>query len=458
MRTFRIASLVAVGAISLPLLTSSTSAVAASPRTVPRIGTQLAILKGSDTTDIHNLGFGSSVAVSGTTAVVGAPLSPNGAGEAYVFTETAGVWKQTAVLAGSDTVTDDQFGHSVAVSGTTAVVGAPIHANVAGRAYVFTRTTAGWKQAAELKGSGTIAGEAFGESVAISGTTVVVGASGHAKNAGRAYVFTETSGVWKQTAVLKGSDTAAYDEFGRSVAISGTTAVVGGEGHADVAGRAYVFTRTANGWKQAAELEGSDTAAVDAFGYSVAISGSNIVVGTPGHLKDAGRAYVFTKTSTGWKQAAELRGSDTVADDFFGESVAISGASVVVGSSHSSTGAAYVFTKTAAGWKEVAEMKDPAAAALNEVDEFGASVAISGATIVVGACYDVICHGGAYVFDRTATGWKWAAELNGSDTVTGGSSGDGDWFGASVAISGTTAVVGAPLHAGAAGRAYVFEA
>ena len=238
----------------------------------------------------------------------------------YVFTETAAGWKQTAELKGSDTVAGDHFGYSVALSGTAAVVGAPVHALSAGRAYVFTETAGTWKQVAELKGSDTVAGDFFGYSVALSGSTAVVGAYVHANSAGRAYVFTETATGWKQAAELKGSDTVAGDAFGGSVAISGTTVVVGALSHANNAGRAYVFTETTAGWKQIAELKGSDTVAGDFFGYSVALSGSIAVVGAPVALS-AGRAYVFTETAAGWKQIAELKGSDTVAGDYFGYSV-----------------------------------------------------------------------------------------------------------------------------------------
>jgi hypothetical protein len=108
------------------------------------------------------------------------------------------------------------------------------------RAYVFTKTASGWKQTAELKGSGTVTDGLFGLSVAISGTTAVVGANGHAK-AGRAYVFIETTTGWHQVAELKGSDAVVGDDFGSSVAISGTTAIVGANGHAKNTGRVYVF-------------------------------------------------------------------------------------------------------------------------------------------------------------------------------------------------------------------------
>jgi hypothetical protein len=173
------------------------------------------------------------------------------------------------------------------------VVGAEGYANDAGAAYVFTETGNSWKQVAELKGFDTVVGDNFGSSVAVSGSTAVVGAFDHAKKAGRAYVFTNTAGVWKETAELKGSDTTAGDFFGYSVAISGTTAIVGAENIANKAGAAYVLTKTSAAWPQVAEVEGSDTAAGDWFGSSVAISGTTAVVGASGHAKYAGEAYVF---------------------------------------------------------------------------------------------------------------------------------------------------------------------
>jgi hypothetical protein len=116
------------------------------------------------------------------TAVVGVP-----AHGAYVFTETATGWKQTAKLTGSDKVAADGFGESVAISGATAVVGA---VGQAGRAYLFTDTRAGWKQVGDVKVvSGIVTGDDFGVSAAISGTTAVVGAPLHAGQAGRVYLF-----------------------------------------------------------------------------------------------------------------------------------------------------------------------------------------------------------------------------------------------------------------------------
>jgi hypothetical protein len=356
-----------------------------------------------------------------------------------------------AELEGSDTVVGDGIGSSVAISGTTAIVGAYDHAKDAGRAYVFSKTGSGWHQVAELQGADTVAGDEFGSSVAISGMTAVVGAGDHADHAGSAYVFTKTPGGWKQAAELQGSDTIAGDYFGWSVAISGTTAVVGAYGHAHSAGRAYVFTKTPGGWKQDAELQGDDSLAGDQFGSSVAISGTTAVVGATNRAAASGRAYMFTKTGSGWKQAAEVKGSDTVSGNHFGWSVAISGATAIVGAflQANSAGRAYVFTGTSSGWKQDAELAGSDTVA---GDGFGISVAMTGTAIIVGATGHAASAGRAYVFKGTPSGWKQAAELVGSDTAAG------DEFGFSVGISGTTAVVGAPVHAGHAGRAYLLEA
>ena len=205
---------------------------------------------------------------------------------------------QLAELKASDTVKGDHFGSAVAISGTTVVVGAALHAG-AGRAYVFTKTAAGWRQNAELAGSGTAEGDSFGASVAVSGTTLVIGGDGHALGAGRAYVFTKTPGGWRQAAELVGADTVAGDNFGSSVAIAGATIVVGAAGHARQTGRAYVFAKTPTGWRQAAELVGSGSVIGDNFGNSVAIAGATIAVGAVGYALGTGRAYVFTETPTG---------------------------------------------------------------------------------------------------------------------------------------------------------------
>ena len=130
---------------------------------------------------------------------------------------------------------------------------------------------------AELKGSGIVAPDSFGISVAISGTTVVIGSQG--PGSGRAFVFTRTGVVWHQVAEFKGPGLQANDGFGNAVGSSGSTIIVGAPRHASLAGRAFVFARTKGGWNKGVLLQGSGTLAGDSFGTDVAISAAAILVG-----------------------------------------------------------------------------------------------------------------------------------------------------------------------------------
>jgi hypothetical protein len=347
--------------------------------------------------------FGTSVAVSGNTIVVGAPAvasASSGRGRAYVFTKSATGWHETAALAGSGSIAHDWFGDAVAISGRTIVVGAPSVSVLTpglGRAYVFTKIATGWHQAGVLEGPGTRPGDLFGVTVAISGRTIVVGAPSSASKAGAAYVFTSAGRGWRAEE-LKGYDTATKDDFGDSVAVSGSTVVVGAFNHAAEAGRAYVFTKGPMRWRQVAELKGSDTVAGDGFGVAVAISGETVAVGSGLAASDAGRGYLFTKGATGWHQAAELVGSGSVAGDGFGDSVAVSGRFVVVGAFAYATGAgqAYLFVKKPTGWRQGTDL---AGSTTPGDDEFGYSVAVSGTTIAVGAYGHGSGVGRVYVFE-----------------------------------------------------------
>jgi ketosteroid isomerase-like protein len=462
------------------------------------------------------------------------PLAPQGISDE----EWQGITSQIAsndpitYLKASNTDGGDEFGYSVAISGDTIVVGAyeedssatgvngnqqDNSANGAGAAYVFTRDRQGsWSQQAYLKASNTDAEDSFGRSVAISGDTIVVGAYGEASsatgvngnqqddsapNAGAAYVFRrDGQGSWSQQAYLKASNTDAADLFGSSVAISGDTIVVGAwkedssatgvngnqqDNSATDSGAAYVFTRDSQGsWSQQAYLKASNTDVKDFFGFGIAISGDTIVVGAYGEDSSAtgvngnqqdnsasyaGAAYVFRRDSQGsWSQQAYLKASNTDEQDQFGESVAISGDTIVVGAeweassatgvdgnqqdnSASHAGAAYVFTRDSQGsWSQQAYLK---ASNTDTQDYFGFGIAISGDTIVVGAYGEASSAtgvngnqqdnsawraGAAYVFRRDGQGsWSQQAYLKASNTYTQ------DYFGWSIAISGDTIVVGA---------------
>jgi hypothetical protein len=302
-------------------------------------------------------------------------------GAAYVFVLSGGVWSQQAELTGSS-VSGGEFGFSVAIDGSTVVVGAPYQTGVSGAAYVFVRSGSSWSQQAELTGSGA-AGGGFGWSVAISGSTVVVGAD----NERAAYVFVQSSTGWSQQARLTapGSPYA----FGISVALDGSTLVVGACGNANplrppkTPGAAYVFLSSGTAWSQQAKLTPSNNTAGDYFGYRVAVSGSTAVVGAP--YQNA--AYVFAQSGTNWSQQATLTSTDGA--HLYGVSVALYGSTALVGSSSNE---ADMFVRSGTAWPQQAKLT-PSDSAL-----FGISVAINGSTAVVGAEDNNSYEGAAYVF------------------------------------------------------------
>ncbi|HJT27177.1 MAG TPA: FG-GAP repeat protein [Pyrinomonadaceae bacterium] len=360
--------------------------------------------------------FGRPVAVSGSTIVVGAPFDNIGAndnqGSAYVFNRQGGSWVETQKLTASDGATFDLFGLSVAISGSTIVVGSEgddIGGNLEqGSAYVFRRQGGSWIETQKLTVSDGASGDSFGSSVAVSGSTIVVAAIlgdvGANQDQGSAHVFDLHGGSWVETQRLTASDGATFDQFGTSIAVSGSTIVVGAPfaeiGPTFEEGAAYVFNHQGGSWVETQKLIVSDPGVFDLFGQSVAVSGSIIVVGRPiGGNFDQGSAHVFSRQGQTWVETQKLTASDGAEIDFFGWSVAASGSKVVVGAPFGGTvdeGSAYVFNHQGGSWVETQRLT---ASEREEGDEFGDSVAVSGSTVVVGAPFGGnFNQGAAYVF------------------------------------------------------------
>ena len=290
-----------------------------------------------------------------------------------------------------------------------------------------------------IKASNTGASDAFGQSVAISDDTVVVGARYEdgpgGSNTGAAYVFVRDGDDWVEEAILRASNAAPEDSFGYSVAISGDTIVVGAIGRDDVAsgaGGAYVFVRNSGTWTEQAFLTRSVAGANDFFGWSVGVSGDTVVVGAPNFdinpspAGNEGQAYVFTRTGTTWSAPTSINPTSRtlVGGAEFGNSVSIDGSTIVIGAIDQSTtvstsGAAYVFTGSGASWSEQAEL---AASDRANGDQFARSVAVSGDTVVVGAPTEdtspLTDQGAAYVFVRSGTTWSQQQKLLASDSAT----------------------------------------
>lgn len=428
------------------------------------------------------LTFGSSGEISGT------PTESAAAAE-YTVSVTSGLtgkvaatakfnfeiekWSQEAYLKAPNTDTLDQFGYSAAVSGDTVVVGTGLEdsnqttitngatasgdnsAANSGAVYVFKRSGTSWAHEAYLKAPNGEAGDTFGDSVAISGDTIVVGvpnedsnqttitngatasSNNAAANSGAVYVFKRSGTSWAQEAYLKAPNAEAGDRFGWSVAVNGDTIAVGalyedsnqtsitngtsasGDNSETDSGAVYIFKRTGVTWAQEAYVKASNAEAADSFGASVAVDADTLVVGAP--LEDSGQKTI-TNGTTASSDNARL-----------------------------GAGAVYVYKRTGSTWAQEAYLKAPNAEIENNL---GSAVAISGDTIIAGASGEnsnqttitngptassnesAIKAGAAFVFKRTGTQWAQEAYLKASNAEAD------DYYGLVVGLSGDTAVVG----------------
>jgi hypothetical protein len=372
-------------------------------------------------------------------------------------------WIEKQKLLASDGATNEFFGYTVSLDGDTALIGAPTrYSTDTGSAYVFTRTTGTWTQQAKLLASDGVTGDDFGRSVSLSGDTALIGAyydDDNGEHSGSAYVFARTGTTWTQQAKLTASDGAADDWFGESVALDGDTALIGAHGDDNNGpgyGSAYVFTRTGTTWTQQAKLLVSNAAG--GFGCSVSLSGDTALIGVISEIENEtiyGSAYVFTRTGTTWTQQAKLFASDGAALDLFGTSVALSGDTALIGAENDNdngfwSGSAYVFARTGTTWTQQQKLL---ASDGSFGDSFGVSVSLDGDTALIGALYDSDkgdSAGSAYLFTRTGTTWVQQQKLLASDGAPANN------FGCSVSLSGDTALIGARYGAQNKGSAYVF--
>ena len=411
--------------------------------------------------------FGTSVGISSGTILIGSPGKNSRIGAAYVFTNQCGQWAQVQKPIASVGFTLSSFSFSVGISGDTIVVGAPENPHLsAGAAYIFERNQGGadnWGQVKILTASDRRDSGRFGWSVGISGDTVVAGGIG-GNPTGAAYIFERNQGGpnnWGEVKILTASDVAVGDGFGSSVAINGGRIVAGAAGKNSKTGAAYIFERNQGGpdnWGQVKILTASDGAANDFFGNSLEISADTVVVGASGKNSNTGAAYIFDRNQGGannWGQVRKLTASDGAPTDLFGASVGISGDTVVAGAygKNTRTGAAYIFKRNQGGTDNWGQVKKLTASNAAAEDKFGYSVGISGSRVVVGESGKNSGIGVAYIFGSNQGGtdnWGQIQVLTASDGVIG------DAFGLSVGISGDTVLVGAYGKNAQTGASYIF--
>jgi hypothetical protein len=326
--------------------------------------------------------FGFDVAISGDTALVGAPDDDvNGVdqGSAYVFVRSGTTWIQQAKLTANDGAAGDAFGNAVSISGNTAVIGAPNRVDASGAAYVFVRSGATWTQQAMLLEDPDkyYAFTGFGYAVDVDGDTILVGL--YAYDPG-VYVFVRTGSTWTKQARLPTTTNRG------GVAIQGNTAVVGNGQDKSFKYHAYVFVRSGSVWTEQAKLYPKDQAIVNG---SVDISGETVVLGTSGYSAALpGGASVFVRSGTAWAEQAKLTPTDplTVAD--LG-AVVLEGDTAVLSATFKNPdfvgvnqGAAYVFTRKAGAWSQQSKLT---VKNITPNRDYGYALSFSGGTVMLGS-------------------------------------------------------------------------
>ncbi len=356
--------------------------------------------------------FGRSVAIDGDVAIVGATFDDdNGlsSGSAYVFRFDGLGWTQEQKLTAPDGVLNDFFGDAVSIEGNVAVVGArlsdPGGAGDAGAAYVFRFDGLAWVQEAKLVAGDAQAGDQFGTDVSVYGDTVVVGAPLHdalGSSSGAAYAFRYNGASWSQEQKLTAADTAAGDQFGYAVSVSGDAAIVTSPRDNGHTGAAYAFGRSGTVWTEDAKLLAPDGAGSDVFGWDAAFDGSAALISSTPSTSKAGSAYVFRNDGS-WSFEQKLTASDGFTSDAYGWSVSICGGIAAVGAradndSGSASGSAYVYQFDGSVWNEALKL---VASDGQSNDNFGWSVAVCGSAIIgsVGDDDNGTNAGAAYIFE-----------------------------------------------------------
>lgn len=346
--------------------------------------------------------FGVSVALHGTTAMVGAQQAKigdnSGQGAVYVFEKSDGVWTRTQKLVSDDGQANDLFGDAIAFSGDTALIGAygaTINDNFAqGAVYVFTFAEGTWTQTQKIFLDDGQSNDNFGYSIGLSGTTAIIGADGAKVGTnefqGAAFVYDGASGSWTRTQKLTAGDGWIGDIFGYSVALDGDRAMIGAYGNNGYQGAVYVFGRSDGAWTQTQKLLAGDGSPNTYFGYATALSGSTLLVGAwggnPGGNDMQGSVYVFTGSDGTWTQTQQLTASDGLPHDKFGHSVALQGTTALIGadgwSNSSAQGAVYAFDGSSGAFVETQRFVASDGA---PSFQFGLPVTLDGDTALVGS-------------------------------------------------------------------------
>lgn len=350
--------------------------------------------------------MGASVAIDGNWAIAATPGDEFGgvdAGAAHVFQLNGNVWSNFQRIVPASLAPGSQLG-AVAISGNTIVLGANLYANAVGRAWVYTFNGNSWVLSAELNAPLPTVGEKFGTAVAISNGVIAVGAprnSVASSQAGAVYLYSGGGFATVQTVYPQavGAETLVQGEFGSSVALEGTTLIVGAPfpNSAVTRGEAVYIYRQSGTFGFAQKIINNDGGGAKRFGNAVALSGNRLIIGAPFYSSntnsEVGRAYLYSRASAAANydsvNFAMLNPADPGVKDHFGQAVFINATNSFVGAPDKTfdqlakVGAVYMYNTAGTQTFKIRSRK-----ADRENDSFGTAIAVGNGWLISGAFND----------------------------------------------------------------------
>ncbi|HVZ95163.1 MAG TPA: hypothetical protein VG797_11705 [Phycisphaerales bacterium] len=361
------------------------------------------------------------------------------------------------------------FGASVALSGDFAAVGSPLAMDGGagqGAVDLFRRDAGAWAFEQRVHSNAPVGGQQFGRVLAMDGTTLVVGSpfdtgpAGFTQGSVTVFVRTGGGGVpWQFQARILAPDAGAGHHFGASAAVEGDTLIAGAPFNSSggtSSGAAYIFTRVAGVWSFSTKLLASDFFD-ESFGTAAAISGDRIVIGDDSGA-DRGRAHVFRRVGGVWSQEALL--DPAMFGDAFSTplclkgDVLIAGAKLRRGPSGSAQGSAFIYERGTGGWALRNEVRSPTPA---QGQQFGSAVALDDGMVMVVSPFvnsSGSARGVVHVYERGESGWSF------SESITPPLPGEREQFGSACAADDGVFLCGAPAQfpsGGSTGSAWVFQ-
>ncbi|MEI7606316.1 MAG: caspase family protein [Rhodospirillaceae bacterium] len=425
--------------------------------------TDLASTSGQLVTSSTN--FGHSVAINSTYALIGTWQYAAGRGNAYLYNITGG-WLDLSSTANQPITSmssSSGFGYSVSLNSTYALIGASAISNHGG-AYLYNLSggASAWTDLVSTSGAPSLAANAgFGGSVALSSNYALIGAAGVASNQGNAYLYNLGNGTWNDLAATSSQPITALtgsSYFGTSVALNSSYALVSAYGVSSNRGDAYLYNLTSGAWTELASTITPPTTPIapnSSFGTSVALSSNYALIGAPGALSSRGDAYLYNLTTGLWTDLATTTGqpvTSLASNSVFGNSVALNSAYALIGAAQvsSNRGDAFLYNITSGVWTDLASTSGQPVTALGASSAFGGAVALNNNYALIGAPAAM----DAFLYNLGTGAWNDLASTTGQPiTALGGGSG----FGTSVSLNSTYALIGAAGAYGQRGDAFLYN-